>query len=1432
MQYNNALFTKELIENDKFNFLNKCIIKKVKVNKDLKRWDIIIEGPFKIDEDLIKELEHHLLIAYAFLLDINIIYKKLKEKKQKKNYETIKEWFKEKGEVLYLKLKNSFPSIIGGIPFKHWIVDDTRLIIQGNSQIVVDSIKNKNIPTLIQKEIKTQIMKPFKIDVIYNSKINIQEEFLISKEIELKNIIQSSISENSKNIKPEKRNSNRYSNKTIKGKNITQDATLINNINIESGNVVVEGKVFNFEYRIFNNNKGIVSFNITDFSNSINIKTFEKKENIELMNIFFAENNYVKIKGDVQFDKYTKDIVIMAKDIQQLDYHEKKDDCKNKRVELHTHSKFSAMDGVTNIKDLVKKAAKCGHNAIAITDHGVLQAFPEAMKAGKENNIKIIYGVEGYLVNDSESVVWGDYSGNLNQTFVVFDLETTGLSPMKDEITEIGAVKIKNGQIIDQFHTLVNPGCSIPYRITKLTGISDDLVKNAPKIKDVLPKFMEFCHHNILIAHNAKFDISFIKNKARNINLNVKNAVLDTLALSRICLPHLKRHGLNNIVKHFGVKLENHHRALDDAQATADIFIKLIDLVKANGAKNIEDLNYILKDKNTIKKMDTYHVIILVKNMVGLKHLYKIISKSHMDYFYKKPRIPKSLLKKYQEGLIIGTACEAGELYKAIIRNAEKKELDKILALYDYLEIQPIENNNFLIEKGIVENREQLMNINKKIVHLGEKYNKPVVATGDVHFLNSKDEVYRRILMSGQGFQDADHQAPLYFRTTEEMLEEFKYLGKEKSEEVVITNTNYIADQIQDILPIPQGTFPPKIKGSEDEIYKMTMEKAHDIYGETLPNIVQERLDKELNSIISNEYAVLYLIAHKLVDKSLADGYLVGSRGSVGSSLVATFTNITEVNPLPPHYICPACKNSEFFDSNIVGVGPDLANKNCPICETKYNKEGFDIPFEVFLGFEGDKEPDIDLNFSGKYQATAHKYTEELFGSGQVFKAGTIGTIAEKTAYGFVKNYAEDRGIVLHNAEMNRLINGCTGIKRTTGQHPGGIIVVPEDREIYDFCPIQRPADDPNSEIITTHFDYHSLNGHLLKLDILGHDDPTSIRMLEDITGIDATKIPLDDTKTIQIFTSTEVLNIKPEDIGSPVGTFGIPEFGTRFVRQMLVDTKPTAFSDLIRISGLSHGTDVWINNAQELIRNNTCTIKEVISTRDDIMVYLIYKGLKPKNAFKIMESVRKGKDLTSENIDEMKANNVPQWYIDSCNKIKYMFPKAHAAAYVMMAFRIAYFKVHHPLAFYATYFTIRTDDFDADLITKGKITIKNKIKELEDKGNEITTKEKGLLVVLEISLEMYCRGFSILPVDLYKSHAIKFIIKENALLPPLNSLAGLGVKAAYNIMEAREPNKFISKEDLRERCKISKTIVETLEQHGCLKDLPDSNQLSLFGVC
>ncbi|HAE92432.1 MAG TPA: PolC-type DNA polymerase III, partial [Tissierella sp.] len=904
----------------------------------------------------------------------------------------------------------------------------------------------------------------------------------------------------------------------------------------------------------------------------------------------------------------------------------------------------------------------------------------------------------------------------------------------------------------------------------------------------------------------------------------------DTLELSRALFPSLKSHKLNLIAKHLNVSLVNHHRAVDDATATSEIFLRILDILKERNIINFKQINGLNANKN-LSKDESFHIIILAKNLIGLKNLYKLISESHIKYFHRRPRIPKSLIEANREGLIIGSACEAGELYRAIIKNKSMNEIKEIVKFYDYLEIQPIENNMYLVREGILKNEEQLRQINRKIYNLGKENKKLVVATGDVHFLDPEDEIYRRILMSGQKFKDADIQPPLYFRTTDEMISEFSYLGKEIAEEVVIKNTNLINDMIDEILPIPDGTFPPVIEGAEEELRRITYEKAIEVYGNPLPEIVEKRLERELGSIIKNGYAVMYIIAQKLVWKSLEDGYLVGSRGSVHSSFVATMSGITEVNPLKPHYVCPNCKYNEFFVDGTIASGADLPDKICPRCETKLNKDGHDIPFEVFLGFEGDKEPDIDLNFAGEYQAVAHKYTEELFGEGYVFRAGTIGTIADKTAYGFVKKYFEERDISVNLAEINRLVQGCTGIKRTSGQHPGGVMIVPKYKDILDFTPIQYPADDKSSGVITTHFDYNAISGRILKLDILGHDVPTIIRMLGDITGVDPTKIPLDEPKTMKLFTSTESLGVTKEDINCEVGTLGIPEFGTKFVRQMLIDTQPSTFSDLVRISGLSHGTDVWINNAQNLVKENIATLSKVISTREDIMLYLINAGMDKKKSFKIMEKVRKGKGLLDEEEEEMRSLNVPEWYIDSCNKIKYMFPKAHAVAYVMMSFRIAYFKVYFPEAFYATYFTIKANDFDADLVIKGKEFVKNKIRELEKLGNDLTAKEKNLLTVLEVVLEMYARGYKFQKVDLYKSDSDKFIIDENGMIPPLKSLEGLGENVARKIVEERNISRFISIEDLVSRGKVSKPVLEVLTNHGCLGNLPLSNQISLFNI-
>ena len=1122
----------------------------------------------------------------------------------------------------------------------------------------------------------------------------------------------------------------------------------------------------------------------------------------------------------------------MGRDILKMKKVEKVDSVDEKRVELHCHTTMSTMDGVTPVSKIVERAAKWGHPAIAITDHGGVQAFPDAQIAAKKNKIKVLYGVEGYLVDDGVPLALNEKGQNLNDTYVVFDLETTGFSSKNDKIIEIGAVKIKNGEIIGNFSEFVNPKRPIPYKIIELTGINDDMVRNAETIEEILPKFLEFIGDSVVVAHNASFDCSFISKNCNDLGLTFEPTIVDTVPLCRFLYPELKSVKLNIVAKHLGVKLESHHRAVDDAKATGDILLECIKKTKEEmQIDTLAGLNKIFLEKVDIKKLPTYHIIILAKTQAGIRNLYKLVSEAHIDNFFRRPRTKKSRLMEMREGLIIGGACEAGEIYRAIIGGKSDEEVKDIMRFYDYAEIQPIGNNAYMIEKGSVKDEDELKDINRKIYNLAKEINKPTVATCDVHFLDPHDEAFRRIIMAGQGFGDADNQAPLYLRTTEEMLKEFAYLGEEIAREVVIKNPNYIANSIDDNLkPIPDETYPPKIEGADDDIRNMTMNKVHSIYGNPLPEVVQKRLDKELNSIINNGYAVLYLIAQKLVAKSYSDGYLVGSRGSVGSSFVATMSDITEVNGLPPHYVCPKCKKSHFFLDGSVSSGADLEDKDCPDCGVPYIKDGHDIPFETFLGFEGDKEPDIDLNFSGDNQGDIHKYTEVLFGKGYVFKAGTIGTVAEKTAYGFVKKYLDQKGLVVSQAEIERLTIGCTGIKRTTGQHPGGIMVVPNYTDVYNFTPIQRPADDSTSDVTTTHFDYHSISGRLLKLDILGHDDPTVLRMLQDITGLDPKTIPLNDKKVLSLFTSPEALGVTKKELECEVGSYGLPEFGTKFVRQMLVDTQPQTFSDLVRISGLSHGTDVWLNNAQYFIKEGYTTLRDCIATRDDIMVYLMYKGVAPKTAFTIMESVRKGKGLTEEFEKTMKENNVEDWYIESCKRIKYMFPKGHAVAYVMMAVRVAYYKVYYPLAYYATYFTVRgADDFDADLICKGETAVHARLQELYELGNQATVKDKGLITVLELSFEMYKRGFKMLKVDLYESHATKFLIVDNALRPPLSSLQGVGVNAAKSIAEARKDGEFISKEDLRLRSKVSKTVIETLSNHGCLEGMSETNQLSLF---
>ena len=1228
--------------------------------------------------------------------------------------------------------------------------------------------------------------------------------------------------------------------------NISDPLVKITDLNAESGNVCIDGEILGMEDKETKTGKVILSINIYDGTSTMTCKAFLPGKNAKNIVKRLGKTKAVKLAGRAQMDAFSNELTIMANTIVEstpLPKTTREDKAEVKRVELHMHTKMSAMDAMTSATDLIKRAMSWGMKSIAITDHGVVQAFPEAYHLlGRDNpDMKVIYGVEAYLVPDKEKSVKNPRGQVLEDaTYCVLDLETTGISITTEKITEVGIMKVKNGEVIDEFEIFVNPEKPIPQRVVEVTNITDEMVKDAETIDKVFPKILEFVGDSIIVAHNASFDVGFLKHNAKLLGYEFNNTYIDTLPLAKDLFPDLKKYKLGKIADSLGIEVDVAHRALADVDTTVKVFNVMLKKLKDKGINTVDEIDSATKDpeaqKEEFKKQRSYHAIILAKNYVGLRNLYKLVSISHLNYFYKNPRILKSIYKKYSEGLILGSACEAGELYQAIELGKSDEEIENIARDYDYLEIQPIGNNEFLVRNGVVPDREYLKDINRKIVELGEKLGKLVVATCDVHFMDPQDEIYRRILEAGQGYKDADEQAPLYLRTTEEMLKEFEYLGEEKAYEVVVTNTNKVSDMCDRIDPISPEKCPPHIPGCEEDIKNIAYKKAHELYGDPLPEIVQTRLDKELNSIISNGYSVMYIIAQKLVWKSNEDGYIVGSRGSVGSSLVAFMTGITEVNSLQPHYRCPKCKYSEFDDYG-VGNGFDLPDKDCPKCGTKMAKDGMDIPFETFLGFNGDKEPDIDLNFSGEYQAKAHKYTEVIFGKGTTFKAGTVGTVAEQTAFGYVKKYYEERNIPINKAEIARISVGCQGIKKTTGQHPGGIIVVPKGREIYEFTPVQHPADDPNSDIITTHFDYHSIDGNLLKLDILGHDDPTVIRMLQDITGVAPTDVPLDDKETMSIFSSTKALGVTPEQIHSEVGTYGIPEYGTKFARGMLLDTHPTTFDELIRISGLSHGTDVWLGNAQSLIEQGIVTLQQAICCRDDIMIYLMKKGLPPDKSFKIMEAVRKGKvakgkepKWKDEYIPLMLEHDVPEWYIKSCEKIKYMFPKAHAAAYVTNAFRIAWFKVHIPLAYYAAFFTIRAKAFDAEVMINGKEKVKNKMKEIEMMGNNATPKDKDMYDDLELVLEMYERGLRFLPIDLYKSHATKFQVEGDSLRPPLNSIAGLGNVAAEGIMKARQEEKFMSIDDLKIRSKVGDSVTELLRQFGCLEGMSQSNQLSLFG--
>ncbi|GFI64679.1 DNA polymerase III PolC-type [Lachnospiraceae bacterium] len=1267
----------------------------------------------------------------------------------------------------------------------------------------------------------------------------------------------------------------------IYGKDFDEEALSIEDIIGEMGEVVVRGKILKADSREIKNERTIVMFDITDFSDTIGVKLFTRNEFVKELMGALKPGAFVKLKGVVNLDKFDHDLTIGAvygiKKIKDFTT-TRMDTAPHRRVELHCHTKMSDMDGVSEAKDIVKRAHQWGHRAVAITDHGVVQSFTDAnhvwedlwkaekgkrSEAGeetpdKQDFFKILYGVEAYLVDDLREIVTNDRGQTFQEDFVVFDIETTGFSPVNNRIIEIGAVKVCGGEVTERFSTFVNPRVPIPFEIEKLTGIRDDMVADAPSVEEALPGFLEFARGCVLVAHNANFDMSFIMENARRQGFPTEYTYVDTVGIARVLLPGQSKHTLDAVAKTLNISLDNHHRAVDDAECTAWIFVKFIQMLEKQEITTLAQINAKgAASPDLVKKQPSYHAIILAKNDMGRINLYRLISESHIKYFSRHPRIPKSLVMKYREGLILGSACEAGELYRALLDGQSDMQIARLVRFYDYLEIQPLGNNKYMIASEKIRNvnsEEDIRNINKRIVKLGEEFHKPVVATCDVHFLDPEDEVYRRIIMAGKGFEDADDQAPLYLHTTDEMLEEFSYLGSDKAYEVVVKNTNMIADMCETISPVRPDKCPPVIEDSDKTLTKICYDRAHEIYGPQLPEVVEKRLERELNSIINNGFAVMYIIAQKLVWKSVEDGYLVGSRGSVGSSFVATMSGITEINPLSPHYYCSNCHFVDFDSEEVKAyagtAGIDMPDRACPECGEPLHKEGFDIPFETFLGFKGDKEPDIDLNFSGEYQSKAHKYTEVIFGAEQTFRAGTIATLADKTAFGYVKRYYEERGKHKRNSEIERIVAGCTGVRRSTGQHPGGIVVLPFGENIFSFTPVQRPANDMTTDTVTTHFDYHSIDHNLLKLDILGHDDPTMIRMLQDLTGRDPLTIPLDGKDVMSLFQNTEALGITPEQIGGTrLGCLGIPEFGTDFAMAMVIEAQPKSFSDLVRISGLSHGTNVWVGNAQDLIRDGIATISTCVCTRDDIMTYLINKGVEPEKSFKIMEAVRKGMVAKGKTPaeqwkawkEDMTAHDVPDWYIKSCEKIEYMFPKAHAAAYVMMAWRIGYCKIHYPLAYYGAFFSIRAKAFSYALMCRGQAHMEAVMKEYKRRMDAVANKEVGAEPLsnkeelaygdMRVVQEMYARGYEFEPIDIFRAQSRSFQIVGDKLMPSLSSIDGLGEKAADAIVEAAKDGPFLSKEDFRERTRVSKNIVDMIAELGLLGDLPESNQLSLFDL-
>lgn len=1216
-----------------------------------------------------------------------------------------------------------------------------------------------------------------------------------------------------------------------------EEITPIETIQEEERRITIEGYVFDAEVRELRSGRSIMTLKVTDYTDSIIVKMFSRdKEDAERMK-HMKKGMWVRARGSIQNDTYIRDLVMMAQDIMQISVTLRQDQAPEgeRRIELHAHTKMSQMDSVSSASDIIEQAAKWGHEAVAITDTANVQAFPEAFNAGKKNGIKVLFGMEANLVDDGVPIAYEATHRHLgSETYIVFDVETTGLSSAYDTIIELAAVRLKDGEIVDTFESFANPHHPLSETTTRLTGITDDMVQDAPEVGDMIAKFVEFCEDAILVAHNANFDMGFFYAACQTAGVEVpKYSYIDTVEMARYLYPDMRNHRLDTLAKRFDIELTQHHRAIYDTEATAYLFVKFLKDAMDRGIEYLDQLNDQVGKGDSYKRSRPTSCTLLVQNDIGLKNLFKLVSYSHINYFYRVPRIPRSVLIEHREGLLIGSGTDNGEVFETVMQKP-LEEAERVAQFYDYLEIHPKAMYQHLVERDIIHDEWNLEDIMRRFVKLSKRVNLPLCATGNVRYVQPTDAKYREVLIRSQGGANPLNRSELpeaHFRTTDEMLKEFEFLGEEVARQIVLDNPKQIADSIEDVQVIKDDLYAPNIDGADEEVRELTYGMAHHIYGEQLPEIVQARIDKELKSIIDNGFAVIYLISHKLVKRSLNDGYLVGSRGSVGSSFVATMMEITEVNPLPPHYVCPKCHEAHFFTDGSVSSGYDLPNKKCDTCDVDMRKDGQDIPFETFLGFEGDKVPDIDLNFSGEYQPEAHDYTRDLFGEDYVYRAGTIGTIAEKTAYGYVRGYMNDFNVTYRGAEIDRLVKGCSGVKRSTGQHPGGIIVVPDTMDIYDFTPIQFPANDQEASWKTTHFDFHSIDENLLKLDILGHDDPTMIKMLEDLSGIDPITIPPDDPAVMSLFSSPEALGVTAEQIDCKTGTLGVPEFGTRFVRQMLEETKPSTFSELIQISGLSHGTDVWLGNAQELIKNNVCELSDVIGCRDDIMVYLIYQGLKPSLAFTIMEHVRKGRGLQPEFEEAMRENNVPEWYIDSCKKIKYMFPKAHAAAYVLMALRIAYFKVHHPLMYYAAYFTVRASDYDLVTMTGGASAIRSKIKEIDDKGLDASPKERNLLTVLEIALEMCERGFRFEKPDLYRSDATDFIIDGDALIPPFNSIPSLGTNVAKTIVVVREEGEFLSKEDLQRRGRVSKTVTEYMDELGCLEGLPDTNQLSIFDL-